>query len=119
MRSTRQSKVKEDNNITHIKVQVFRLLTRQAMCTERNTEACSCNHCCSGKSLSITYSDCVFIELVFLYEMSTGHTIHIVSLACLDLPYFSTLSHKWYDFRRGKKVIDYKMCVLISATTSV
>jgi len=51
MRSTRQSKVKEDNKIKHLKVQFFCLLTRQAKYTERNTEAFSCNHCCSGKSL--------------------------------------------------------------------
>jgi len=40
MMSTRQSKVKEDNNIKHIKVQLFHLLTRQAMYTEHNTKAC-------------------------------------------------------------------------------
>jgi len=28
-----------------------------------NTEACSCNHCDSGKSISITYSECVFVTL--------------------------------------------------------
>jgi len=85
------------------------------MYTEHNTKACSCNHYCSANSLSITYTDCVFTTLVILYEMRMGCIIHV---ACLDLPYLSTLSHKWYDFR-GKKVIDYKMCVLISSKTSV
>jgi len=28
------------------------------MC-QRNIEVCSCNHCCSGKAMSITYSECV------------------------------------------------------------
>jgi len=29
-----------------------------------NTEARSCNHCCSGKAVSITYSECVSVVLV-------------------------------------------------------
>jgi len=39
------------------------------------------------------------------------------SFACLALQYFSTLSHKRYDFR--KRVTKYKMCVLIFSTTFV
>jgi len=39
---------------------------------------------------------------------------HIVIVACPTLPYFSTLSHKWHDFR--KNVIEYKMCILIFST---
>jgi len=38
-------------------------------------------------------------------------------VACLDLQYFSTLSHKEYDFR--EKVIEHKMFVLILSTTCV
>ena len=29
------------------------------MYVKRNTEAPSCNHCCSGKATSITYCECV------------------------------------------------------------
>jgi hypothetical protein len=39
------------------------------------------------------------------------------SAACLAIPYFSMLSHKWHDFQ--KKVIEHEMCVLILSTTSV
>jgi hypothetical protein len=37
--------------------------TRQAMYIQRNTEVRSCNHCCSGKAISITYSEYVFVAL--------------------------------------------------------
>jgi hypothetical protein len=36
------------------------------------------------------------------------------SVACLTLPHFSTLRHNRHDFR--KKVIEYKLCVLIFST---
>ena len=29
--------------------------TGQTMYLQRNTEALSCNHCCSGKTISVTY----------------------------------------------------------------
>jgi hypothetical protein len=36
-------------------------LTRQAVYVQRNIWARSCNHCCSGKAVSITYCECVFV----------------------------------------------------------
>jgi len=41
----------------------------------------------------------------------------LLSVACLALPYFSTISHRWNDFE--KKVIEHKMCVLFFSTSSV
>jgi len=33
-----------------------------------NTEACSCNHCCSKKAMSTTYSECMFVALDTQHE---------------------------------------------------
>ena len=40
-----------------------------------------------------------------------------ILLSYPTVKYFSTLSHKWYDFREN--VIEDKMCILISSTTSL
>jgi len=37
-------------------------------------ETCSYNHCCSGKAVSITYSECVFVALYIQNEMRMRHT---------------------------------------------
>jgi len=36
---------------------------------KRNIEARSCNHCCSGKAVSITYSENVFVALVIQHAV--------------------------------------------------
>ena len=66
-------------------------------------EARSQNHCCHGKAISITYSECVFVALVIQHAMHMHHIV--ICMACLALQHFSTLSHKQHDFR-GKKVIE-------------
>jgi hypothetical protein len=45
------------------------------------------------------------------------HKRHIPSVAYPALQYFSTLSHKWHDFR--ETVIEHTMCVSIFSTTFV
>ena len=40
---------------------------------ERNNEGRSRNHCCSGKAITITYSECVSVALVIQHEMRMRH----------------------------------------------
>jgi hypothetical protein len=45
------------------------LLTKQQYAYKRHIEARSRNHCCLGKAISVTYSECVFITLVIQHAM--------------------------------------------------
>jgi hypothetical protein len=41
-------------------------MKRRVMYVQCNIEARHCNHCCRVKAVSITYSECVFILLLFI-----------------------------------------------------
>jgi len=45
------------------------------MYVQHNIEARSCNHCCSEKAVSITYSECVFVALLTQHAMRIRHTV--------------------------------------------
>ena len=78
------------------------------MCVLRKNKARLRKHCCHGKAISITYSECVFVALVI------QHANACTILYCHTWPVrlyniFFTLSDKRFYFRK-KKVIEYKMC---------
>jgi hypothetical protein len=82
----------------------------------RNTDARSPNQCCRVKAINITYSECVSVALVIRHAKRM-RSIILSSVACLVLPYISTLSHKRHDFR--EKVTEHEMYVFTFCTTFV
>jgi hypothetical protein len=47
------------------------------MCALRDIEVRSCDHCCRGYAISITYSDCVSVALAIQREMRICHLCSI------------------------------------------
>jgi hypothetical protein len=68
------------------------------MCVYIHIEARSRNHCCRGKTKSITYSECLSVTLAF-EDAKSVRRVMLSSVACLALPYLHTLSHKQHDIR--------------------
>jgi hypothetical protein len=94
------------------------LVQQDRQCTHnvaRSIKARSHNHCCCGKATSIAYSECVSVALVTQHTKSMCHMI-LSSVACLDLPYFSTLSHKQHIFRKNLLNMFLFSLQLLSAT---
>ena len=66
----------------------------------------SCIRCCSEKSMSITYSESVCLALGIQHAMRMSH-VFICGLPRSTK--FLHISHKRYDFKKKKKVMEHKM----------
>jgi hypothetical protein len=75
----------------------------------------SSNHCRCGKAITIIYSECVSIALV-MQPSKRLCCILMPSVACLAIPYFSTLFHKRNDFQRNIKCVFWLSLQLLSKT---
>jgi hypothetical protein len=70
---------------------------------KRNTEVRSGINCCSGKAISITYSE--FMSIAIIIQHANRMRLNVLaSVAYLVLQYFKTLSHKRHVSR--EKVIE-------------
>ena len=78
-----------------------------------HVEARSLNHCCRGKAVIITYSECVSVALVIQHAMRMHH-----SVIC-GLSGSTVFSPHYLVNGRIKKIIKHKMFVVILSTTSV
>jgi len=94
------------------------LLTKEQnrQCTIYVTQTRSWNNRCPGKAIIITRSECVSVALIIQHTKRMRRII-FSSVACLDVPRFPTLSHKWHDF--WENVIEHKMWVLIFSMSFV
>jgi len=80
---------------------------------KRNIEVRSRNHCCHGKTVNNTYSECVFVTLVIQNAMRMRR-IMLSSVACMAVQYFP--HYLINGTILGQKVSEHKMCVLIFCT---
>ena len=71
--------------------------TRQIMYVKRNIQARSCNHCCSGQAIIITFFESVFLALGIQHA---NIMYHIVICGLYRSTIFFTLSHKQHDCQK-------------------
>ena len=73
--------------LTSESVHVLVLTIKEDNVYESNNKALSRNHCCRGKAIGITYSECVSVALV-IQHAKCMRRIMLSSLACTALPCF-------------------------------
>ena len=98
----------------YFKPMYSRWIIRQAMYIWRKIDALSRYHFCRAGAMIVTQSDCVSVAVVTQYAKGMRRNIRSF-VACLTVPYFSTLSHKRHDFLENG--FGHKICVLVVSRT--
>ena len=84
-----------------------------------NHEAGLCNHCCCGKSISITYSECGYVALGIQHANRMRRHI-LLSVASLGVPIFFFPHYLINGTIFGNKgIIEHKFCVLFLSSSFI
>ena len=68
------------------------------MYVQRTIHARTCNHCCSGKAVNITYAECVFVALRIQPAM---HMRHIVVCGLTGTTFFFHITSYMAQFSKS------------------
>jgi len=79
------------------------------MYVQRNSEACSHNHCCRGKAVLHILSAC--LQPLVIWHAKRMRRIVLSTVDYLAVPYCSTISHKRHGFRI--KILLNKTCYFL------
>jgi hypothetical protein len=75
---------------------------------QRNNEARSCNHCCSGKAISITYTERLSVAFAIKHAARMRHIVIWGPVRLYSIfPHYLINGIK----KKKKKVINHKTCV--------